>query len=105
MKQRLIVQMGMGLGDTAGHAAERAIADAQARARLHVDTDVHIRVTLGVPGSTELDASGLNRAFGAADVDLKVVPGGMIVPLPGKAEVVVVSAAIEVFPQEGPRAG
>ena len=98
MKQRLIVQMGMGIGDTVGHAAERAVTDAQARARLHIETDVEIRVTLGVPGSAELDTSGLNHAFGAADVDLRVVPGGMTVPQPGGAEAVVVSAAIEVFP-------
>ncbi len=98
MKQRLIVQMGMGVGDTAGQAVERALADAQARARLHVDVAVEVRVTLGVPDAAELDTSGLNRIFGAGEMDLKVVPGGMTVPQPGGAEAIVVSAAIEVFP-------
>lgn len=100
MRRRLIVQMGMGVGDTAGHAAERALADAQARARVHVAAEVEVRVTLGVPDPSALDASGLNRAFGAGDMDLRVVPGGMTVAQPGGAAVVVASAAIEVFPKD-----
>ncbi|BBU56847.1 hypothetical protein KU6B_31120 [Mameliella alba] len=98
MRQRLIVQMGMGVGETAGLAAERAIASAQARAVLHVDVDCAVHVTLGVPESAELDTSGVNRAFGAAEVEVRVVPGGMSVPQPGGAALVMVSAAIEVFP-------
>lgn len=98
MRRRLIVQMGMGVGDTAGQAAERALADAQARARLHLDVDCQVVVTLGVPVPSELEASGLNRAFGAGDMDLRVVPGGMAVALPEGGSLVVASAAIEVFP-------
>lgn len=98
MRQRLIVQMGMGVGVTAGLAAERAIAAAQARAVLHVDVDCAVHVTLGVPEAADLDTSGVNHAFGAGEVEVRVVPGGMVVPQPGGSALVMVSAAIEVFP-------
>lgn len=100
MKRRLIIQMGIGIGETAGQAAERAVADAQARARVHVDADVEVRVTIGVPEAVELEASGLNRAFGAAEVDVHVVPGGMVVPQPGGGDLILAGAAIETFPLE-----
>lgn len=98
MKRRLILQMGMGVGDTAGQAADRALADAQARARLHVDADCEVVVTLALPDPAALDASGLNRAFGAGDMDLRLVPGGMAVTLPQGGSLIVASAALEVFP-------
>lgn len=98
MRRRLIVQMGMGIADTAGQAAERALADAQARARLHLEVDCEVVVTLGVPEPSALDASGLNRTFGAGDIDLRVVAGGMTVAQPVGGTLIVASAAIEVFP-------
>lgn len=105
MKQRLIVQMGMGIGDTVAQAAERAMADAQARARVHCDVPFATRLTLGVPREYALDPSDLARAFDTADLDLHVVAGGMSVPQAEGCPLIVVSAAIERFPLKVPTAG
>ncbi|WP_323769185.1 Lin0512 family protein [Antarctobacter sp.] len=102
MTQRLIVQMGMGVGDTISDAATRAIADAQGRARIHIEAPFATRLTLGLPQEAKVDPSDLARAFGTSDVELHVVAGGMHLPQPGGGALFVVSAAIEVFPQTLP---
>lgn len=98
MTQRLIVQMGMGIGSTVAVAAERAVADAQARAQIHVDVPFTVRLTLGVPEAAQVDPSDLARAFSTPDLEVHVVAGGMRVPQPVGDALFVVGAAIERFP-------
>ena len=104
-RQRLIVQMGMGVGDSVGQAARLAIADAQCRARVHVDIPFTTRLTLGVPEAAGVDPSDLAAALGSGDLELKVVAGGMHLPQPDDTAIVVVSAAIELFPATQSAAG
>jgi hypothetical protein len=101
-RRRLIVQMGMGVGNSPGEAAARALADAQGRAQVHVDVPFTTRLTLGLPEPQEIAPNDLAAALGTADLELHVVAGGMIVPQPGGAPLVVVSAAIEMFPHAVP---
>lgn len=102
-RQRLIVQMGMGVGDTAGQAAERAVADAQGRARIHVDVPFAVHLTLGVPQTAEIEPGDLAAAFATSDLQVRIVPGGMLIPQPDGTPLVLVSAAIERFPIGAPK--
>lgn len=102
MTQRLIVQMGMGIGSTVAVAAERAVADAQARAQIHVDVPFTVRLTLGVPETAQVEPSDLARAFSTPDLEVHVVAGGMRVPQPAGDVLFVVGAAIERFVRTEP---
>lgn len=102
MTQRMIVQMGMGIGGTVALAAERAVADALARAQIHVDVPFTVRLTLGVPEAAQMDPSDLARAFSTPDLEVHVVAGGMQVPQPAGDALIVVGAAIERFPLSKP---
>jgi hypothetical protein len=99
-RQRLIVQMGMGVGATYNEAAARAVADAQGRAQIHVDTPMTTRLTLAMPQEMRVESSDLARAFGASDMELHIVRGGMLVPQPDGSSLIVISAAIELFPKD-----
>ncbi|MBY6161420.1 hypothetical protein KUV73_11085 [Mameliella alba] len=97
---RLIVRMGTGIGDTVLEAAQKALADAQTRARLHVDVECRVVVTLGLPKAAgEVDTGALPVGDLGDDVEMRVVPGGMMVDQPNGRPVCIVSAAIEHFPK------
>lgn len=101
--QRLIVQMGMGVGDTPEQAVHRAVSDAMARARTHSDVPFEIRVTISLPDGLEVDTAPVRAALGHGVIRVSVVPGGLRVPAPG-GELIVANAALERFPKALPEA-
>jgi len=92
-RQRLIVQMGIGVAFDATEAATKAVAEATGRGTVHLTTPVsEVVVRLGAPDPAKVDSARVAELFADGAVDVRIVPGGQV--FDGR---VLVCAAVERF--------